>query len=103
MDMLLLINSNGGKKTTLAKIVAVTLFVISVVIWFSALDYIGFALSFGTTEGYHLPLYAISNFSTAAVNCNLWPYVILSAVIRTIGVWTMSMVFLYLSVYHGFS
>ncbi len=99
MDMLLLTNPNGGKKTTSAKIVAVTLFVISVVIWFSALDYIGFALSFGTTQGYNLPLYAIGNFSTAAVNCNLWQYVILSAVTRTIGVWTMSMVFLLISMF----
>lgn len=99
MDMLLLTNPNGGKKTTSAKIVAVTLFVISVVIWFSTLDYIGFALSFGTTRGYNLPLYAISNFSTAAVNCNLWQYVILSAVTRTIGVWTMSMVFLLISMF----
>ena len=60
MNMLLLANSNGGKKTTLAKIVAVTLFVISVAIWFSVLDYIGFALSFGTTDGHNLPLSAIS-------------------------------------------
>ena len=99
MDMLLLTNSNGGKKTTLAKIIAATLFVISVAIWFSVLDYIGFALSFGTTEGYNLPLYAVSNFSTAAVNCNLLQYSILSAVTRAIGVWTMSMAFLLISMF----
>lgn len=99
MNTLLLTNPNGGKKTTLAKIVAATLFVIGVAMWFSVLDYIGFSLSFGTTEGYNLPLYAISNFSTAAVNCNLLQYSILSAVIRAIGVWTMSMVFLLISMF----
>lgn len=99
MNMLLLTNPNGGKKTTLAKIVAATLFVIGVAIWFSVLDYIGFALSFGTTEGYNLPLYAISNFSTAAVNCNLLQYSILSAGTRAVGVWTMSMVFLLISMF----
>ncbi len=72
MDMLLLTNLGGGRKTALAKIVAATLFVISVAIWFSVLDYIGFALSFGTTEGYNLPLYAVSNFSTAAINLAFW-------------------------------
>ena len=99
MDMLLLTNPNGGKKTVLTKIVAVTLFVISVVIWFSVLDYLGFSFSFGTMEGYNLPLYAISNFSTAAVNCNLWQYVVLSAITKAIGIWTMSMVFLLISMF----
>lgn len=99
MDMLLLTNPNGGKKTTLAKIIAATLFVISVAIWFSVLDYIGFVLSFGTIEGYNLPLYAVNNFSTAAVNCNLLQYSILSAVTRAIGVWTMSMSFLLISMF----
>ena len=99
MDMLLLTNPNGGKKTTFAKIVAATLFVTGVTIWFSVLDYIGFALSFGTMEGYDLPVYAISNFSTAAVNCNLLQYVVLSAVTRVIGVWTMSMAFQLISMF----
>ena len=99
MDMLLLTNPNGGKKTVFAKIAAATLFVNSVVVWFSAVDYIGFAYFFGTAEGGNLPLYAISNFSTAAVNCNLWQYSILSAVIRAVGVWTMSMVFLLISMF----
>lgn len=99
MNTLLLTNPNGSKKTTLAKIIAATLFVIGVAIWFSVLDYIGFSLSFGTTEGYNLPLYAISNFSTAAVNCNLLQYAILSTGTRAIGVWTMSMVFLLISMF----
>ncbi len=99
MEMLLLTSFNGGKKTAFAKIAAVTLFVTSASIWFSALDYIGFALSFGTTEGYNLPLYAIENFSTAAVNCNLLQYGVLSAVTRAIGIWTMSMAFLLVSMF----
>ncbi len=99
MDMLLLTNPGGGKKTTFAKIAAASLFVISVAIWFSVVDYIGFAYFFGTAQGGNLPLYAVSNFSTAAVNCNLWQYAILSAVIRAVGVWTMSMVFLLISLF----
>ena len=58
-----------------------------------------FSFSFGTMEGYNLPLYAISNFSTAAVNCNLWQYVVLSAITKAIGIWTMSMVFLLISMF----
>ena len=99
MDMLLLTNPGGGKKTAFAKIAAAAFFVGSVAIWFSVVDYIGFAYSFGTTEGGNLPLYAVSNFSTAAVNCNLSQYAILSAVVRAVGVWTMSMVFLLISMF----
>ena len=42
-------------------------------------------------------MYAISNFSTAAIDCNLLQYSILSAVTRVIGVWMMNMVFLWIS------
>ena len=99
MDMLLLTNPNGGKKTTFAKIAAASLFVNGVAVWFSVVDYIGFAYFFGTAEGGNLPLYAVSNFSTAAVNCSLWQYAIWSAVVRAVGVWTMSMVFLLFSLF----
>lgn len=99
MDMLLLTNPNGGRKTTCAKITAVTLFVVGVSAWFSIVDYTGFACFFKTMEGGGLPLYAVSNFSTAAVNCSLWQYAILSAVVRAVGVWTMSMVFLLISMF----
>lgn len=99
MDMLLLTNPNGGRKTVSAKIIAASLFISGVAVWFSVLDYIGFAVSFGTIQGYDLPLYAVSNFSTAAVNCTLLQYSILSAFARMAGVWTMSMLFLLISMF----
>ncbi len=99
MDMLLLTNLGGGKRTTFVKIATVSLFAISVALWFSVVDYIGFVYFFGTAKGGDLPLYAVSNFSTAAVNCNLWQYAVLSAVVRIVGVWTMSMVFLLISMF----
>lgn len=99
MDMLLLTNRNGGRKTIVSKIIAVTIFVIGISLWFSFLDYIGFALSFGTIEGYNLPLYAIENFSTASVNCLLWQYAVLSAVFRAVGVWEICMAFLLVSLF----
>lgn len=71
MDMLLLTCANGGKKTALAKIIAVTAFVWLVSLWFSLLDYIGFVASFHTFEGWSLPVYAIPNLAEAAVNINL--------------------------------
>ncbi len=99
MNLLLLTNLAGGKKTTFAKIAAASLFVTGSALWFSLLDYIGFAYFFGTTEGGNLPLYAIGNFSTAEINCKLWQYAVLSAAIRAIGIWTMSMIFLLISMF----
>ena len=99
MDMLLLTSVNGGKKTALAKIVAVTVFVWLVCLWFSLLDYIGFAASFHTFEGWSLPAYAIPNLAEAAVNINLLQYSLLSAALKAVGAWTLGMLMLLLSTF----
>lgn len=99
MDMLLLTNLKGGKETTLAKIAAAALFAVGVALWFSVLDYAGFVFSFGTAKGGNLPLYAVSSFSTAGINCCLWQYAVLSAVTRALGVWALSMAFLLISMF----
>lgn len=99
MDMLLLTNPNGGRKTALAKVFAVSLFLAGVSLWFSALDFIGFACSFGTFEGGDLPLYAINNFAEASVNMSLFQYAILSAVLKVVGVWSIGMLLLTASMF----
>lgn len=99
MDMLLLTCANGGKKTALAKIIAVTAFVWLVSLWFSLLDYIGFVASFHTFEGWSLPVYAIPNLAEAAVNINLLEYSLLSAVLKAVGAWTLGMLMLLLSTF----
>lgn len=99
MDMLLLTSVNGGKKTALAKIIAVTVFVWLVCLWFSLLDYIGFAVSFRTFEGWSLPVYAIPNLAEAAVGINLLQYSLLSAVLKAVGAWTLGMLMLLLSTF----
>lgn len=97
MDLLLLTHPNGGRKTALAKIVAVSLFAICVSLWFSVLDFVGFACSFGTLEGGGLPLYAIKNFAEASVTISLFSYALLSAALKAIGVWALAMLLLVLS------
>lgn len=99
MKMILLTNPNGGLKTVISKIVSVSAFIWGVSIWFSALDYIGFVISFGTIEGYDLPLYAISNFSAASVSWSLCWYSVISSLVRALGVWYMGMLFLLVSMF----
>lgn len=99
MDILLLTNRNGGRKTTAAKLIAVTLFVTGISLWFSVLDFAGFCASFHSMAGGNLPVYAISNFSAASVNISLFQYAILSAIIRAIGFWSIGMLLLLVSMF----
>lgn len=97
MDTLLLTNISGGKKTISAKIRAVSIFVITISLCFSLFDFIGFMVSFGTAEGYSLPIFALKNFITSPLSVSLWQYVLLSAGIRALGIWALAMIFLLVS------
>lgn len=99
MDMLLLTGINGGRKTAVTKTIAVTLFVLLASMWFSLLDYLGFAASFHTLAGWNLPIYAISNFAESAVEINLLQYSLLSAGLKAIGGWVLGMLMLLLSAF----
>ena len=99
MDMLLLVSPNGGRKTALAKILAATIFLFLVPLWFSLLDLIGFAASFQTFEGLALPVYAIPTFAKASVNINVLQYALLSAALKCVGVWVVGMIWLLVSMF----
>ena len=99
MDMLLLVSPNGGRKTALAKILATTIFLLLVSLWFSLLDLIGFAASFQTFEGLNLPVYAIPAFAETSVNISILQYVFLSAALKCVGVWVVGMICLLVSMF----
>lgn len=99
MDQLLITNPNGGLKTCVAKVIAASAFIVGISLWFSMLDFIGFAIAFHTFEGGNLPIYAISNFETASVNVSLFQYVLVSAAVRAMGFWTLGMVMLWAAMF----
>lgn len=99
MDMLLLVNPNGGRKTALAKILAATLFLLLTSLWFSLLDLIGFAVSFQTLEGLALPIFAIPNFAESSVNISIFQYALLSAALKCAGAWVIGMLWLLVSMF----
>ena len=99
MDMLLMVSPGGGRKTTLAKILAATLFLFLTSLWFSLLDLIGFAASFQTFEGLTLPVFAIPNFAEASVNLSIFQYVLLSAALKCAGTWVIGMLWLLVSMF----
>lgn len=85
MDVVLLTTRSGGKKTIAAKIFSSAIFVLLVSLWFSILDFLSFAFIFGSLKGACSPMYAIQDFSNAALNVSLWQYAILSAVMKALG------------------
>jgi len=97
MHLLLVTSPNGGFQTCAAKIIAVSVFATGITLWFSLLDFIGFSTAFHSMEGGILPVYAISNFVTAAVDVTLLQYVVLSAAMKALGLWTICMVMLLIS------
>ena len=99
MNLLLITNPNGGLRTCVAKVIASSTFIVGISLWFSMLNFIGFAAFFHTFEGGKLPIYAISNFETASINITLFQYTLLSAVVRAIGFWTLSMLMLWVSMF----
>jgi len=99
MDMLLLVSPGGGRKTALAKILAATLFLLLISLWFSLLDLIGFAASFQTFEGLALPVFAIPNFAESSVNISIFQYVLLSAALKCAGTWVIGMLWLLVSMF----
>lgn len=99
MNLLLITNPNGGVKTCAAKVIAASAFIVGISLWFSMLDFFGFAAAFHTFEGGSLPIYAISNFELASINVSLFQYALVSAIVRAIGFWTLGMVMLLIAMF----
>lgn len=85
MNLLLLTNKNGRKKTEIAKIIATATFVITTSLLFSMVDHISFVMAAGTNEGMNMPLYAISFMSETPLDLSIGQYLILSAVTKAVG------------------
>lgn len=94
MNQLLLTAVNGGISTILAKIIAASLFVAAVSLWFSTVDFFSFHFVSEMFAAGSLPVYAVENLGEASVNLSLLQYSIASAACRALGFWVLGMVFL---------
>ena len=97
MEEITLVNINGGRKLATRKIMAVTLYIVIVCLWFSAVDMVAFAAFFQSFEAIQMPVYAIETFTCASVGCKLWQYAILAFLVRTLGFLVFGMLFLLFS------
>lgn len=97
MTQLILTSAGGGIPSVLAKITAATAYIFAVSVWFSAVDFAGFALMSNLTDAGNMPVYAVSGFKEASVELTLFAYSAAGALTRALGFWALGMVFLLLS------
>lgn len=97
MDILLLTTPAGGVRTVWAKLIASTLFVCSVCLWFWFVDIAAFSIFFASWDAASSPLYVLEDFVHAALNVNLGQYAVLSALLKTMGMLVFALAFLYIS------
>ena len=99
MDKLLPTAKNGSGRTVAGKLIASTLYIVGISLWFSALDYFSFSAIFNLWDGAALPIYAVKNLAYASAELTIWQYAAVTALSRALGIWTVSMAILLVSVF----
>ncbi len=99
MDMLLPTARNGGRRTVAGKLIAGTLYIVGISLWFSVVDYFSFSSIFNLWDGAALPIYAINNLAYASVPMTMWQYAIATALSRALGIWVVGMAILIISIF----
>ncbi len=89
MDQLLPSFKNGREKLVRTKIKFTFVVVFLISLWFSIWDMIGFAL-FSPLRGFDATLYALEVFRYTPLNLNIWQYILLSFLLRTLGLSTLA-------------
>lgn len=96
MDLILSTSKKGGKETVNAKILSSFLYVIVISVWFYMVDFLAFSYFYGLT-GLNNQLYALKDFMLTPLNVKMWGFILLSAVVKIIGLLTVSSIILFLS------
>ena len=85
MDQLLPSFKKGGGKLVWTKILFTFAVVFLISLWFSVWDLIGFSV-FTSLRGFDAPVYALNDFQFTFLNFRLSQYLLLSFVLKTIGI-----------------
>lgn len=88
---------HGGGRTMLAKLLSGFVFTTGINLWLFLSDLAGILGSFGTLQGGDSPLYALVAFENTPLCCSLWQYLLLVALLRLLGTWTIGLFVVVLS------
>ena len=81
------------------KLIAGTLYIAGISLWFSAVDYFTFSAIFNLWDGVSLPIYAINNLAYASAKLTMWQYAAVTALSRALGIWIVGMAILLVSIF----
>jgi hypothetical protein len=96
MNTILLTSYCGRRKTVNSKITASLIFTLIVAILFFLCDFAGFMI-FDRIDGLNQVIYAIQGYENIPLNLKVWQFCILLLIMKLIGMWIISLVFLLLS------
>ncbi|GAB6989715.1 ABC transporter permease [Paenibacillus pini] len=97
MDTLLLTTKAGGAKTVWAKLLASSLFICSICLWFWLIDFVAYSWIYASWDAASSPIYVLEEYIHSALNVSLGQYAALSAVLKTFGMLFFGLAFLALS------
>lgn len=99
MDLLLATSVKGKGATLLAKLMATILFLLFICFLFSAEDYLLFYWNFENMDAYLEPLYMLEAFKDTMLHANLITAYLITVASKMLGVCTIGMLFLMVSLY----
>lgn len=97
MERLLITCLRGGLPRIRAKLIALSIFMIALTVYFSILDTIVFSMVFPSMQNWNMPLFSLSSCANTPLNISFWQAALLSLTYKLIGVLMLS-VFLILLV-----
>lgn len=99
MNLLLATSVKGKGATLLAKLIATILFLLFICFLFSAEDYLLFYWNFENMDAYLEPLYMLEAFQDTMLHANLITAYLITVASKMLGVCTIGMLFLMVSLY----
>lgn len=97
MDTLLMTTKLGGSVIRRSKVISVILYITVVQLYFAWIDFIAFYLLYKPKDILNSPIYIVSDFANTPLNISVFHYILLTFLIRWLGVVSFGMFFLLLS------
>lgn len=94
MEALVLTTPRGGLPRIRAKLVAMTIFMTVLTIYFSCLDVVTFSFVFPEIKHWQMPLFSLSSCSNTPLNISLWQAGLLSLFYKLLGILLLSYFFI---------
>lgn len=97
MQPIIYVSRFGAGRTAAAKLLSSSVFAVGVTAWFTLLDLIQHGIMY-STDGLHLPLYAIEQFKETPLTVSIWQFILMDFAFRLLAVLFFTALILLISV-----